>query len=58
MEAFDKYKKLLHAIFQHYIEESAMIFNNERDPIIITIRAKGGIPFLSRSLSVASLMTL
>jgi hypothetical protein len=46
MESFDKYNNLRDAIFQHHIEESAVIFNTERYPIIITIRAKGGIPLL------------
>jgi hypothetical protein len=41
MEAFDKYNNLRDAIFQHHVEESA-----DCDPIIITIRAKGGIPLL------------
>jgi hypothetical protein len=46
MEAFDKYNNLRHAIFQHHTEESAVIYNTERDPIIVTIRTKGGIPLL------------
>jgi hypothetical protein len=46
MEAFDKYNNLSDAIFQHHVEESAVIFNTEHDPILITIRAKGGISFL------------
>jgi hypothetical protein len=46
MEAFDKYNNLRDAIFQHHVEESAVIFNTEVDPVIITIRAKRGIPFL------------
>jgi hypothetical protein len=46
MEAFDKYNNLCDAIFQHHIEDSAMIFNTERDPVLITIRAKGGILLL------------
>jgi hypothetical protein len=46
MEAFNKYNNLRDAIFQHHVEESAVIFNTERDPVIITIRAKGGIPLL------------
>jgi hypothetical protein len=48
MEAFNKYNNLRDAIFQHHVEESTVIFNIERDPILITICAKGGIPFLSR----------
>jgi hypothetical protein len=46
MEDFDKYDNLCDAIFQHHVEESAVIFNTERDPIIITIRSKVGIPLL------------
>jgi hypothetical protein len=46
MEAFDKYNNLRDAIFQHHVEETTVIFNTERDPILITIRAKGGIPLL------------
>jgi hypothetical protein len=46
MEAFDKYNNLRDAIFQHHVEDSAVIFNTERDPVLITIRAKGGIPFI------------
>jgi hypothetical protein len=46
MEAFDKYNNLRDATFQHHGEESAVIFNTERDPILITIRAKVGIPLL------------
>jgi hypothetical protein len=46
MEAFDKYNDLHDAIFQHHVEDSAVIFNTERDPIQITIRVKGGIPLL------------
>jgi hypothetical protein len=46
MEAFDKYNNLRDDIFQHHVEESAVIFNTERDTLIITIRAKGGIPLL------------
>jgi hypothetical protein len=46
MEDFDKYNNLRDAIFQHHVEESAVICNTERDPIVITIRAKGGIPLL------------
>jgi hypothetical protein len=46
MDAFDKYNNLRDAIFQHHVEESAMNFNTQRNPIIITIRAKGGIPLL------------
>jgi hypothetical protein len=46
MEAFNKYNNLSDAIFQNHVEESAVIFNTERDPIIITICAKGGIPLL------------
>jgi hypothetical protein len=46
MEAFDKYKNLRDAIFQHHVEESVVIFNTERDPVLITIRAKSGIPLL------------
>jgi hypothetical protein len=44
MEAFDKYNNLRDAIFQHHVEESGVIFNTNRDPVIITIRAEGGIP--------------
>jgi hypothetical protein len=46
MEAFDKYNNLRDAIFQHHVEESAVIFNTESDPALITIRAKSGIPLL------------
>jgi hypothetical protein len=46
MEAFDKYNNLRDAIFQHRVEESALIFNTERDPILITIHAKSGITLL------------
>jgi hypothetical protein len=46
MEAFDKYNTLCDAIFQHRVEESAVIFNTERDPVLITIRTKSGIPLL------------
>jgi hypothetical protein len=46
MEAFDKYNNLCDAIFQHHVKESAVIFNAERDPILITIGSKGGIPLL------------
>jgi hypothetical protein len=46
MEAFDKYNNLRDAIFQHPVEESAVIFNTECDPILITIRAKGDIPLI------------
>jgi hypothetical protein len=46
MEAFDKYNNLRDAIFQHHVEESAVIFNTQVDPVLITIRAKGGTPFL------------
>jgi hypothetical protein len=46
MEAFDKYNNLCDAIFTHHVEEFAVIFNTERDPILITICAKGGIPLL------------
>jgi hypothetical protein len=46
MEAFDKNNNLHDAIFQRHVEESAVIFNTERDPVLITIRAKGGIPLL------------
>jgi hypothetical protein len=48
MEAFDKYNNLSDAILQHHEEESAVIFNTECDPILITIRAKAGIPFLAK----------
>jgi hypothetical protein len=44
MEAFDKYNNLRDEIFQHHVEESTVIFNTEVDPVLITIRAKGGIP--------------
>jgi hypothetical protein len=46
MEAFDKYNNLRDAIFQHHVEESVVIFNTECDPVLITIRAKSGIPLL------------
>jgi hypothetical protein len=46
MEAFDKYNNLRDAIFEHHVEESAVIFNTERDPVLIKIRAKSGIPLL------------
>jgi hypothetical protein len=46
MEAFDKYSNLRDAIFQHHVEESAVIFNTGVDPVLITIRAKGGIPLI------------
>jgi hypothetical protein len=46
MEAFDKYNNLRDAIFQHHLEESAVIFNTNVDPVIITISAKGGILLL------------
>jgi hypothetical protein len=46
MEAFDKYNNLRDAIFQHHVEESAVSFNTEFDPVLITIRAKGNIPLL------------
>jgi hypothetical protein len=46
MEAFDRYNNLRDAIFQHHAEESAVIFNTECDPILITSRAEGGIPLL------------
>jgi hypothetical protein len=46
IEDFDKYNNLRDAIFQQHVEESAVIFNIECDPIIIKIRAKGGIPLL------------
>jgi hypothetical protein len=39
-------RPLRDAIFQHRVEESTVIFNTEWDPILITIRAKGGIPLL------------
>jgi hypothetical protein len=58
MEAFDKYNNLRDAIFQH-LEESAVIFNTERDQVLITIRAKSGIPLLVKvSECVYSFMTL
>jgi hypothetical protein len=44
MEGFEKYNNLRDAIFQHHIQESSVIFNTERDPILIIIRAKGCIP--------------
>jgi hypothetical protein len=46
MEVFDKYNNIGDDIFQHHIEESAVIFNTERDPTIITICSKGLIPLL------------
>jgi hypothetical protein len=46
IEAFDKYNSLRDAIFQHPIEESTVIFNTERDPVLIIIRTKGSIPLL------------
>jgi hypothetical protein len=44
MEAFNKYNNLRDAIFQHHVEESAVILNTECDPVLITIRAKSCIP--------------
>jgi hypothetical protein len=55
MEAFDKYNNLRDAIFQHHVEESAVIFNNEVDPVLITIRAKGGTPLIVK-VSVSGLV--
>jgi hypothetical protein len=46
MEAFDKYNNLRDAIFQHHVEESAMIINTLVDPVLITIRAKSSTPLL------------
>jgi hypothetical protein len=46
MEDVDTYNNLCDAIFQHHVEETAVIFNTQRDSIIITIRAKDGIPLL------------
>jgi hypothetical protein len=46
MEAFDKYNNLRDAIFQHHVEDSAVIFNTECDPVLVTIRAKSSIPLL------------
>jgi hypothetical protein len=46
MEAFDKYNSLRDAIFQNHVEKSAVIFNTEVDPVLITILAKGSIPLL------------
>jgi hypothetical protein len=46
IRAFDKYNNLCDAIFKHQVEESIVIFNTEQDPILITIRAKGGFPLL------------
>jgi hypothetical protein len=48
METFDKYNNLRDAIFQQHVEVFAVNFNTERDPIIITICAKGGIPMLNK----------
>jgi hypothetical protein len=45
MEAFDKYNNLCD-LFQHHVEESAVIFITKFDSILITNRAKGGIPLL------------
>jgi hypothetical protein len=33
-------------LFQHHVEESTVIFNTERDPVLITIRTKSDIPLL------------
>jgi hypothetical protein len=55
MEAFDKYNNLRDAIFQHHVEESAVIFNTEVDPVLITTRAKGGTPLIVK-LSVSGLV--
>jgi hypothetical protein len=46
MEAFDKYNNLSDPIFQHHVEDSNIIFNAYRDPILITIRSKGASPLL------------
>jgi hypothetical protein len=46
MEDFDKYNNLRDAKFQYHVEESVVIYNTEHDPILIKIRAKGGITFL------------
>jgi hypothetical protein len=46
MEAFYKYNNLRDSIFQHHVEESAVIFNTEVDPVLITIRFKGDILLL------------
>jgi hypothetical protein len=46
MEAFDKYNNLRDAIFQNHVEEPAVVFNTEVDPVLIRIRVKGGIPLL------------
>jgi hypothetical protein len=54
MEAFDKYNNLRDAIFQHHKEESKVVSNNERDPILITIRDRDGHPMLVR-VSVSGL---
>jgi hypothetical protein len=48
MEDCDKYNNLCDAIFQNHVEESTVIFNTKRDPILITIHAKGGSPLLSK----------
>jgi hypothetical protein len=47
MEAFEKYNNVYDAIFKHHIDESNnMIFNNEWDPICVTIINKEGHPLL------------
>jgi hypothetical protein len=46
MEAFDKYNNVRDAIFQRHVEESVVTLNTKRDPILITIRAKAGIPLI------------
>jgi hypothetical protein len=46
MEAFDKYNNLRDAIFQHHVEEPAVIFNTEVDTVLITICYKGGTPLI------------
>jgi hypothetical protein len=46
MDAFDKYNNLSDALFKHHIDESQMIFNYKRDPILVIIRNKDGRPLL------------
>jgi uncharacterized iron-regulated protein len=51
MESFDKkYNNLHDTIFKHYIDESNMILNNERYPILVTINNKDSFPLLVRVL--------
>jgi hypothetical protein len=55
MEAFDKYNNLRDEIFQHHVEESAVVLNTEVDPVLITICAKSGTPLIVR-VSVSGLV--